>query len=107
MLGLHNAANALAALALADAAGIAREASLAALREFGGLPHRCEFVASIAGVDYFNDSKGTNVGSTPAALKGLTAPIVWLVGGTGKGQLSVDSRERTARKDSAAGEFGE
>src|SRR3546814_20586214 len=74
IFGLHNAANALAALALADAAGIAREASLAALRAFGGLPHRCEFVASIAGVDHFNASKGTNVCPPLAALTGMPAP---------------------------------
>lgn len=107
IFGLHNVANALAALALADAAGIARDASLAALRAFGGLPHRCEFVASVAGVDYFNDSKGTNVGSTLAALNGLPAPIVWLGGGQGKGQSFVELREALARKGRAAVLFGE
>lgn len=107
IFGLHNAANALAALALADAAGIAREASLAALRAFGGLPHRCEFVASIGGVDYFNDSKGTNVGSTLAALNGLPAPIVWLGGGQGKGQSFVELREALTHKGRAAVLFGE
>jgi UDP-N-acetylmuramoylalanine--D-glutamate ligase len=107
IFGLHNAANALAALALADAAGIAREASIAALRSFAGLPHRCEFVASVAGVDYFNDSKGTNVGSTVAALNGLPAPIVWLGGGQGKGQSFVELREALAKKGRAAVLFGE
>ena len=107
IFGLHNAANALAALALADAAGIARAASLAALRDFAGLPHRCEFVASVGGVDYFNDSKGTNVGSTLAALNGLPAPIVWLGGGQGKGQSFVDLRDALARKGRAAVLFGE
>lgn len=107
IFGLHNAANALAALALADAAGIARDASLAALRAFGGLPHRCEFVATVAGVDYFNDSKGTNVGSTLAALNGLPAPIVWLGGGQGKGQSFVELRDALSRKARAAVLFGE
>lgn len=107
IFGLHNAANALAALALADAAGIAREASLAALRTFAGLPHRCEFVASVNGVDYFNDSKGTNVGSTLAALMGLPAPIIWLGGGQGKGQSFVELREALAQKGRAAVLFGE
>ncbi|NKF22927.1 UDP-N-acetylmuramoyl-L-alanine--D-glutamate ligase [Solimonas marina] len=107
IFGLHNAANALAALALADAAGIAREASLVALRAFGGLPHRCEFVATVDGVGYFNDSKGTNVGSTLAALNGLPAPIVWLGGGQGKGQSFVELREALARKGRAAVLFGE
>jgi UDP-N-acetylmuramoylalanine--D-glutamate ligase len=107
IFGLHNAANALAALALADAVGIARDASLQALRSFGGLPHRCEFVARVADVDYFNDSKGTNVGSTLAALNGLPAPIVWLGGGQGKGQSFVELREALARKGRAAVLFGE
>jgi len=105
--GLHNAANALAALALADAAGIPREASLRALREFGGLAHRCQFVAEIEGVQYFNDSKGTNVGSTLAALMGLPEGIVWLAGGQGKGQSFAELREPLARKGRAAILFGE
>ncbi|MGH8460015.1 MAG: UDP-N-acetylmuramoyl-L-alanine--D-glutamate ligase [Stenotrophobium sp.] len=107
IFGLHNAVNALAALALADAAGISRAASLNALRTFAGLPHRCEFVAKIAGVDYFNDSKGTNVGSTLAALNGLPAPIVWLAGGQGKGQDFSELREPLARKGRIAILFGE
>ena len=107
IFGLHNAANALAALALADAVGIAREASLRALREFPGLPHRCEFIARQHEVDYFNDSKGTNVGSTLAALKGLPPGIVWLGGGQGKGQSFVELREALASKGRAAVLFGE
>lgn len=107
IFGLHNAANALAALALADAAGLPRTASLAALRAFAGLPHRCEFVARVDGVDYFNDSKGTNVGSTLAALMGLPAPIVWLGGGQGKGQSFAELRAALAAKGRAAVLFGE
>lgn len=107
IFGLHNAANALAALALADAAGIPREASIRALKEFAGLPHRCEFVAEVAGVSYFNDSKGTNVGSTVAAINGLPAPIVWLAGGQGKGQDFSELGEPLARKGRAAILFGE
>ena len=105
--GLHNAANALAALALADAAGIPREASLRALRAFGGLAHRCQFVAEIDGVQYFNDSKGTNVGSTLAALNGLPEGIVWLAGGQGKGQSFIELRAALAAKGRAAILFGE
>ncbi|MDD3763201.1 MAG: UDP-N-acetylmuramoyl-L-alanine--D-glutamate ligase [Nevskiales bacterium] len=105
--GTHNVANALAALALADAAGIPRDASVAALQAFRGLPHRCEFVAEQAGVRYFNDSKGTNVGSTLAALDGLPAPIVWLGGGQGKGQSFAELRPVLARKGRAAVLFGE
>ncbi|HEY0973113.1 MAG TPA: UDP-N-acetylmuramoyl-L-alanine--D-glutamate ligase [Solimonas sp.] len=107
IFGSHNAANALAALALADAAGIPRAAQLAALRAFGGLPHRCEFVAEHRGVQYFNDSKGTNVGSTLAALLGLPAPIVWLGGGQGKGQSFGDLRAALAQKARAAVLYGE
>ena len=107
IFGLHNAANALAALALADAAGIARGASIRALRAFAGLPHRCEFVAEVGGVSYFNDSKGTNVGSTVAAINGLPAPIVWLAGGQGKGQDFSELGEPLARKGRAAILFGE
>lgn len=105
--GLHNVSNALASLALAEAAGIPLDACLRALSDFRGLPHRCEFVAEVAGARYFNDSKGTNVGSTLAALKGLPAPIVWLAGGLGKGQSFVELREVLAQKGRAAILFGQ
>ncbi|MGQ0621270.1 MAG: UDP-N-acetylmuramoyl-L-alanine--D-glutamate ligase [Panacagrimonas sp.] len=105
--GLHNSANALAALALADAAGLPREASLRALAAFKGLPHRCEFVVDRNGVTWLNDSKGTNVGSTLAAVKGLDAPIVWLGGGQGKGQDFRPLARPLARKARAALLFGE
>jgi UDP-N-acetylmuramoylalanine--D-glutamate ligase len=105
--GLHNVANALASLALADAAGIAREASLAALRRFQGLPHRCEWVAEGGGVVWINDSKGTNVGATLAALQGLAGPLVWLGGGQGKGQDFTALRAPLAAKARAAILFGE
>lgn len=84
--GLHNAANALAALAMADALALPRAAAVAALREFSGLPHRSQWVADIAGVRYVNDSKGTNVGATLAAVAGLSGPLVLIAGGQGKGQ---------------------
>lgn len=84
--GRHNIANALAALALAEGAQLPREACLAALRQYSGLPHRCRLVRELRGVRYYNDSKGTNVGSTLAAIRGLPAPIHWLGGGQGKGQ---------------------
>ena len=105
--GLHNAANALAALALAEAAGIDRAACLRALREFPGLPHRCQFVAERGGVTWLNDSKGTNVGSTVAALNGLDAPIVWLGGGQGKGQEFRPLARPLADKGRAALLFGQ
>ena len=105
--GLHNLANGLAALALADAADIPRQASLRALREFRGLPHRCEFVAAAHGITWLNDSKGTNVGSTLAALHGLDAPIVWLGGGQGKGQDFRPLAQPLAQKGRAALLFGQ
>lgn len=104
--GLHNAANALAALALADAAGIDSGAALRALIEFKGLPHRCEWVADIAGVTWINDSKGTNVGATLAALQGLSGPLVWLGGGQGKGQDFAALRAPLQHKARAAIVFG-
>ena len=84
--GLHNAANALAACALAGSLGVSREQLAAGLRTFRGLPHRLELVASRGGVDWYDDSKGTNVGATIAALRGLGRPAVLILGGDGKGQ---------------------
>jgi UDP-N-acetylmuramoylalanine--D-glutamate ligase len=83
--GLHNAANALAALALAEALQLPQSDCLAALREFPGLPHRMQWVADVGGVRYINDSKGTNVGATLAAVSALASVIV-IAGGEGKGQ---------------------
>jgi UDP-N-acetylmuramoylalanine--D-glutamate ligase len=84
--GAHNAANALAALALGDALGLKRAAMLAALQEFPGLPHRAAWVADIHGVRYVNDSKGTNVGATLAAVAGFKGPLLVIAGGDGKNQ---------------------
>lgn len=84
--GLHNVANALAALALCRAIALPLPPLLDALRNFKGLPHRVEAVAEINGVIYYDDSKGTNVGATVAALKGLGRRAVAILGGDGKGQ---------------------
>lgn len=88
--GEHNVANALAALALGEAANIPMAAMLQTLREFPGLPHRCELVSERDGIAWYNDSKGTNVGSTLAAINGLGAAIkgklILIAGGVGKGQ---------------------
>ncbi len=85
--GRHNIANALAALALGYSAGLPLAGMLSTLRSFKGLPHRCERVADIGGVRYINDSKGTNVGATEAALRGLGGErnILLIAGGQGKG----------------------
>jgi len=84
--GRHNMANALAALAVVEAVGVEPEMVLDALRRFAGLPHRSQFVGHFHGLDWVNDSKGTNVGATAAALAGQTAPVVLIAGGLGKGQ---------------------
>ena len=84
--GLHNAANALAALALGDAAGLPLAAMLQALENFPGLPHRSAWVADFRGVRYVDDSKGTNVGATLAAVDGMPGPLVVIAGGVSKGQ---------------------
>jgi len=86
--GRHNAVNALAALALAGSAGCALGPMLYGLREYRGEPHRVEPVAIVGEVEYFDDSKGTNVGATVAALNGLGADrkVLVILGGEGKGQ---------------------
>lgn len=93
MQGLHNIANALACLALGEAIGLPLAGMLETLKTFKGLEHRCEFVKEVQGVRYYNDSKGTNIGATLAALEGLGAAIeaqggrvAIILGGQGKGQ---------------------
>ncbi|MFT4020030.1 MAG: UDP-N-acetylmuramoyl-L-alanine--D-glutamate ligase [Acinetobacter sp.] len=91
--GTHNVANALACLALGEAIGLPLESMLETLKTFKGLEHRCEYVAALNDVRYYNDSKGTNIGATLAAIDGLGAAIeaergkvVIILGGQGKGQ---------------------
>jgi UDP-N-acetylmuramoylalanine--D-glutamate ligase len=102
--GLHNASNALAALALCRAAGLPLAPLLHGLREYAGEPHRVELVATIDGIDYYDDSKGTNVGATVAALLGLGKAftgegqqIVLIAGGDGKGQDFTPLAEPVSR----------
>jgi UDP-N-acetylmuramoylalanine--D-glutamate ligase len=102
--GLHNASNALAALALCRAAGLPLAPLLHGLREYAGEPHRVELVATIDDVDYYDDSKGTNVGATVAALLGLgkafvgdNQQIVLIAGGDGKGQDFAPLAEPVSR----------
>jgi len=88
--GTHNIANALAALALGQAAGLEMSAMLETLKTYSGLPHRCEHIATIDNVMYIDDSKGTNVGATIAALNGFgdsaAAKLILIAGGQGKEQ---------------------
>lgn len=91
IIGLHNAANALAAVALCRAIGVDYAPIIQTLYNFKGLPHRVEWVANINDVDYYDDSKGTNVGATCAAIAGLykdgfPQKVVLIAGGEGKGQ---------------------
>lgn len=89
--GQHNIANALAALALGDAVDLPMDAMLNALRVFEGLPHRCQWTRTLNGVNYYNDSKGTNVGATVAAIDGFASQLsqdsclVLIAGGDSKG----------------------
>ena len=91
--GTHNVANALACLALGEAIGLPMDSMLETLKKFKGLEHRCEYVATVNDVRYYNDSKGTNIGATLAAIDGLGAAIevqqgkvAVILGGQGKGQ---------------------
>jgi len=95
--GLHNAANALAAVALCRGIGVDYAPIIQTLYNFKGLPHRVEWIANIDDVDYYDDSKGTNVGATCAALSGLSQTVVLIAGGDGKGQ------DFTPLKDAVAG----
>jgi UDP-N-acetylmuramoylalanine--D-glutamate ligase len=88
LMGRHNISNVMVALALGHAAGLAMEPMLEVARSFRGLPHRCEFVRNLNGVDYINDSKGTNVGATVAAIESLvpdSGKVILIAGGDGKG----------------------
>ena len=89
IVGQHNIANLLAAIALALTVGIDLDSIRRAIKEFKGLPHRCQWIASIRGVDFYNDSKGTNVGATVAAVEGLgqriAGHILLIAGGVSKG----------------------
>lgn len=85
MAGRHNLSNALAALALGGAVGLSHQAMFDTLATFGGLPHRTQWVGERDGVVWYNDSKGTNVGATLAAVQGMDRPVVLIAGGQGKG----------------------
>ncbi len=104
--GNHNVANALAALALGHAIGLPLESMTRTLREFAGLPHRCQWLRERAGVAWYNDSKGTNVGATVAAITGLgeavEGKLVLIAGGDGKGADFSGLREPCAKHVRAA-----
>ena len=100
--GKHNLLNALSALALGQSVNLPMESMLSVLRTFRGLPHRCEFVANSLGKDYYNDSKGTNIGSTIAAIEGLgmvygEKSLALILGGQAKGQNFSELGEFVAK----------
>ena len=90
MRGNHNALNVLAVLAMAEALELDQQVAIDTVQQFAGLPHRCNLVAEYRGVQWFNDSKGTNVGATLAALAGIgpaiSGKVILIAGGQGKGQ---------------------
>lgn len=96
--GWHNIANALAALALGDAVGLPMDAMLDTLRDFPGLPHRSQWVTEFDGVAWYNDSKGTNVGATLAALQGMSGKVVLIAGGLGKDADFTPLRQAVVEK---------
>lgn len=97
LVGSHNVANALAALALGDAVGLSMAGMLQALRNFAGLAHRCQWVVEQDGIHWYNDSKATNVGAAVAAISGMANPVVLIAGGLGKGQDFAPLREVVAK----------
>jgi UDP-N-acetylmuramoylalanine--D-glutamate ligase len=108
MPGRHNWSNALAALALGEAVGIDMAAMVQVLRDFPGLPHRCQWVAEQHGVNFYEDSKGTNVGATLAALEGMPGErVVLIAGGQGKGQDFAPLRPALAARARAVVLMGE
>ncbi len=96
--GLHNAVNALAALALCRAMRLSYPPLINALRGFQGLPHRVQRIAEFGGVGFYDDSKGTNVAATVAALQGLPGPCVVILGGDGKGQDFSPLKDAVAKQ---------
>ena len=91
--GRHNAMNALAALALCRAIDLPLAKLLHGLRDYAGEPHRVQWIANINGIDFYDDSKGTNVGASLAAIEGLGQKIVLIAGGDGKGQDFAPMRD--------------
>ncbi|HIP93724.1 MAG TPA: UDP-N-acetylmuramoyl-L-alanine--D-glutamate ligase [Leucothrix sp.] len=105
--GQHNIANALAALALGEVAGLKLSAMLSAIREYDGMAHRTQLLTELKGVSWYNDSKGTNVGATLAALSGLPGKTVLIAGGQGKGADFLSLGNAIKRKARAVVLMGE
>ncbi|MEX1266036.1 MAG: UDP-N-acetylmuramoyl-L-alanine--D-glutamate ligase, partial [Woeseia sp.] len=107
LVGVHNRANALAAMAAGELLGLDTSAMLGVLQSFNGLPHRMQFVARHGGCDYINDSKATNVGAAIASVNSVSTPVVLIAGGQGKGgdfRLLADTVHRRLRAAVLIGE---
>jgi UDP-N-acetylmuramoylalanine--D-glutamate ligase len=102
LVGAHNQANALAALAAGELMGLPLSPMLQVLNEFPGLPHRMQFVRKLNGADYINDSKATNVGAATAAVESVPGPVVLIAGGDGKGGDFVEFARTVCSKLRAA-----
>lgn len=107
MVGTHNQANALAALATGELMGLGLSAMLQVLHEFPGLPHRMQFIASVNGADFINDSKATNIGAAIAAVESVRGPVVLIAGGQGKGGDFDTLAQSVSEKLRAAVLYGE
>ena len=106
LVGSHNAANAMATLSLCEAVGVEPARLLPALAAFSGLAHRVEFVDAINGVSYYDDSKGTNVGATLAALQGMGRKVAIILGGEGKEQDFTPLKDALAEHGRAVALIG-
>jgi UDP-N-acetylmuramoylalanine--D-glutamate ligase len=105
--GRYNWANCLAAMAIAHGLGVSREAAVAAMREFEGIPHRSQWVAEIDGVEWINDSKATNVGAAQASIEGRERPLILIAGGQSKGADMTVMNDSLRRKVKTALLLGE
>ena len=106
-VGRHNLANSLAALALGEIAGLRMSAMLDVLRKFSGMEHRTQWLSELNQINFYNDSKGTNVGATLSALSGLSGKTVLIAGGQGKGADFLPLRDVIKEKARAVVLIGE
>ena len=107
LAGVHNLENVLAAVAIVDSLGVDPAAAIGALRDFPGLPHRCEVIATVSNVRFINDSKATNPGAAQSSIEGFDEPVVWLAGGRGKGLAFDRLADVAATRVKAAVLYGE
>lgn len=107
LAGVHNLENVLAAVAIVDAVGVDPARAIGALRDFAGLPHRCEVVATLAGVRFINDSKATNPGAAQSSIEGFHEPVIWIAGGRGKGLSFAELANVAAARIKTAILYGE